>query len=99
MDDAEDEEDPIVFDRVEHDPVVPDPEALERVARTVDRLDRPGTHGAAPAELIGEPQQRHPDASLNLSGELLERGDRGGRELDSIGGQARLSRVVVRPAA
>jgi len=39
VDDAEDEDDPIRFDHVAHDPMVPRTQPVERVAQPSDRLD------------------------------------------------------------
>lgn len=99
MDDPEDEQHAILLDDVVHDPVVADPEPMKGVRNAPDRL-----HGLASdpsglrrigCELLESPA----DPGSHLWGQLLERPNGRGGQLDFVGLQPRSSRLVVRPFA
>lgn len=98
MDDLEDKHDPIRFDDVTYDPVIPDAQPMERVAATAQRLHSfpyPTDASHVACELLECP----PQARTNLGLELPE-GLRCGRtKLDPIGVQVRSDRLIVRPWA
>jgi hypothetical protein len=97
--DAEYQHDAVPVDHVVHDPMVADPQPVERVACSLDRLDRLAPDPAAFRRIGGELLQGLPDPPLEVGRELLEGANGCRRQLDAVGAQSRSSRLVERPFA
>ena len=99
MDDPENEYRPVLLDHVVHDPVLADPEAMERIGKALDRLhglspDPTGSRGIG-GQLVEGPE----DPGSDLRWELLEGSSGDGRKLDLVRLQSSSFRLVVRPSA
>jgi hypothetical protein len=99
MHDAEDQDHRIFVDDGVHDPVVPDPKSVERVADTADGLDGLAADASLVAGVARQPLERVPNPCPDLVRQLLESSDRRWCQLDAIGVQTRSVKVVVRPLA
>jgi hypothetical protein len=99
VDDPENQYRPVLLDHVVHDPVLADPEAMERIGKALDRL-----HGLSPdptgfRDIGGELLERPADPGSDLRWELLERPSGGGGKLDLVRLQSSSLRLAVRPFA
>ena len=99
MDDAEDQHDSVLVDDVVHDPVVADPQTMERVPGPPDGLDGLSSDALGLRRIRRELLQGLPDPLLEVGRELLVDPDRGRRQLGEVRAQARSSRLVERPFA
>jgi hypothetical protein len=95
VDDAEDQHDPVLVDNVVHDPVVADPQTMERVLGSLDGLDGLAPDALGFRRIRRELAQGLSDALPDLGRQLLERPDGCRRQLDEVGAQERSSRLVV----
>ena len=96
MNDAENQDHAILLDHVIHDAVFAHPEAVERIARPLDRLNGLPADPPLPHRLDRQLLQRTADPFPESSRELLESADRRRRELDLVRRQSSSFRLVVR---
>ena len=99
MHDAEDQDHRIFVDDVVHDPVVPDPKSVERVADTADGLDGLAADASLVRSVTRQPLERVPNPCPDLVRQFPESSDRRWRQLDAVGDQPKPCRLVVRPLA
>ena len=99
MHDAEDQDHRIFVDDVVHDPIVPDPKSVERVADTTDGLDGLAAEASLVRGVTRQSLKRVPNPCPDLVRQLLESSDRRWRQLDAVGDQPKAFRLVVRPFA
>jgi hypothetical protein len=97
--DAEDQDHLIFVDDVVHDPVVPDPKSVERVADTADGLDGLAADASLVRSVTRQPLERVPNPCPDLVRQFPESSDRRWRQLDAVGDQPKPFRLVVRPLA
>jgi hypothetical protein len=68
MHDAEDQDHHIFVDDVVHDPVVPDPKSVERVADTADGLDGLAADASLMRSVACQPLERVPNSRPDFVG-------------------------------
>src|SRR5688572_31548055 len=90
---AQDEDDAVPVENVVHDPVVADPQPVERIVRAANRFYGLPLDSADPGCVTCKLLEGPRDSSANLSIELPERLGCGGAELDAIRVQVRSGRT------
>jgi hypothetical protein len=98
VNDAEDEDRPVLHDNVVHHAEIADAESVECVVRSLDRLDRLAPDTPRRGDIDRELLQRLADPRALLGREALERSGGRDREPDVVRVQSRSPRRTERPA-
>ena len=99
MHDADDEDHSVLLNHVVHHPVVADPQAVERVLRSLDRLDGLAADSSGGGNIGSQLVERPRDPFFEIGRWLLDSSDRRGRQLNVVRPQRTSLRFVVRPLA
>ena len=98
MNDPKDEDDTVLVNHVEHEPVVADAETMEGVGSTPDGLHALALDPTRLCRAGGKPLECFPKSRPDRGRQLCVGALRGGREVNRVGlGQPRSSSVFVRP--